>query len=176
MVCADPCAVGEPAEIGGTIHIRFDFAAHAPDKFRRKIARRLLRTAAQAGAKPCSLRSFRQRKEQKLLWERATGRAGWPAIDSRRTHGIDERTIQARVPRSDGCEALAPRRRLKDWKRIGGLCHERSIPSTSNISELVPWALSESCGQTQIALACLKPDSSVSGKSQPEPQYLVVMR
>jgi hypothetical protein len=63
VVRADARGRGEPAEVGRTVHIRFDFPAHAPDKFRQKIARRPLGTAAQAGAKSSSLRGFRQRKK-----------------------------------------------------------------------------------------------------------------
>src|ERR1700682_610433 len=111
---AYPRACSEPPKGGRTIHVRLDFAAHAPDKFRLGATRRVLGTAAEAGTESGLLRSLRYGEKQYLLWARTAGRAGWPAINSRRTHGINERAVQACIPRSDSSEASSSRGRVKE--------------------------------------------------------------
>src|ERR1700681_1119554 len=102
---AYPGACSEPPEVGGTIHVRLDFAAHAPDKLRLRAARCLPGPTAEAGTESGSLRSLRYSEKQYLPRARPAGWAGWPAIDSRRAHGVDERAVQACIPRSDSREA-----------------------------------------------------------------------
>src|ERR1700716_2842830 len=105
MLRAHPGAFGEPPEIRRTFHIRFDCTAHTPDKFSLRVTRRQLGAAAQAGTKSRSLRGLGHGEELQLFGAWAAGRARWPAIDSRRAHGVDERAVQACIPRSDCREA-----------------------------------------------------------------------
>ena len=123
MVRAYPRACSETPEVRRTIHVRLDFAAHAPDKFRRKATRRLLGTTAEAGTESGLLRRLGYGEEQHLLRARAAGWAGRPAINSRRAYGIDERAVQACIPRSDSREASSSRRRLNCWQLVRWLRH-----------------------------------------------------
>src|ERR1700682_2102424 len=119
-----PRACSEPPKVRGTIHVHLDFAAHAPYQFRLRATRRVLWAAAQAGAESRPFRGLGYGEELHLLRARAAGRTGWPAIDSRRTHSIDERAVQAWVAGSDSREASSSRWRLKCRSLICWLRHE----------------------------------------------------
>ncbi len=123
MLRAHPGACGEPPEVRRTFHVRIDCTAHTPDKFNLRVTRRQLGAAAQAGTKSRSLRGLGYGEELHLLRAWAAGWARWPAVDSRRAHGIDERVVQTCIPRSDSREASSSREIWEDWKLVRGVRH-----------------------------------------------------
>jgi len=108
--------------------------------------------AAQQGRNPLAPRP-RYGEELHLL-RRGRREGTRAAIDSRRAHGIDERAVQTCIR-----EATAVRHRRRE--RFGGLetCSRGSSWAVGFLSQLTyrtdPVALSESCGQTQIAAVAI---------------------
>src|SRR5882762_7726806 len=123
MLRAHPGACGEPPEVCRTFHVRIDCTAHTPDKFNLRATRCQLGAAAQAGTKSRSLCGLGYGEELHLLRAWAAGGARWPAIDSRRAHGIDERAVQTCIPRSDSRKASSSRESLENRKLVRRVHH-----------------------------------------------------
>lgn len=165
MCGAQPCPLREALKRNGAIRAPFDFAAHAANEIRMRVARRLARMATPASSESGLFRRIGLNEEENLLCVRAARWARGAAIDPRRADCIDERAVHSRVMQSDCREASPPRERGDCGQhRVGKRRHwpSRSFPTT--IPKTIPAALSESCGQSNFfleAICSLRRDGSV---------------
>ena len=123
---AQPRAFRKAPQRKRAVRVALDFAAHASDEIRLRVAARLARMAAPAGSESGLFRRFRLNEEKNLLRVRAARRAGRPAVDSRRADRIDERAIHSRVVQSDCRKAFPPRER--------GDCGQQRVGNASTLA------------------------------------------
>jgi hypothetical protein len=82
----------------------------------------LPRVASTARAKTTMFRRLRRSEELYVFRMRTARRAGWAAINSSGTYGVDERAVHASVSRRN-CQQISAAARGGHRKRSGWPCH-----------------------------------------------------